>query len=114
MFLNLQEIQAANKRRELIQKYFFHNVRMCNGCAGTGLGNFITSGEDHSWDGHSYCDKCKGIGYLSWEETLLKKLCPTCNGGGNQKGTNKKCSSCEGEGVVDWIKYMRIGKQKKE
>jgi len=87
------------------------DVRVCNICEGTGLeGVSRTKYGDCSWDGHSFCDKCKGIGYLEWKETMLHKLCTKCKGSGHKKEYPYECDHCKGEGVVDWLTYMRIGK----
>jgi len=92
----------------VITKHFLEGVRLCNDCAGTGLDNvkFLDNGNDASWDGASFCDKCEGVGYLKWEETVTHKLCPSCKGGG---GYEQVCTTCLGQGVLDWIQYMRVG-----
>lgn len=108
MHLSEREQQSANRKRDLIHKHFPEGLRLCNSCAGTGLDNFkIMDSGDASWDGYSFCDKCKGIGYLSWKETITHKLCPKCQGGG---GYEKVCTACNGKGVLDWIQYMRVGR----
>ncbi len=100
MELSGNQQRIANKRRKIIQDNFV-NVRLCNKCKGTGLGNFYKHDGDYSWDGTSFCDKCEGVGYLSWKETILVKLCPKCKGGG--------CETCNDKGVLDWVQYMRVG-----
>jgi len=96
----------------VISKHFLTGIRLCNSCNGTGLEGVQTNCYgDSMWDGTSYCDKCKGIGYLEWSETDEFKLCPRCFGGGfaaNGYG-NIKCTACNGEGVLDWIQYIRVG-----
>jgi DnaJ-class molecular chaperone len=104
MYLNPQQVLEANKKRETIQKYFLKGVRLCNDCSGTGLKGVSEFDGNHCWDGTSFCDKCNGIGYLNWKETILEKLCPNCDGGG--------CKSCDGDGIVDWIRYLRLGRKK--
>jgi DnaJ-class molecular chaperone len=105
-----REIEAANNKRATIQKYFLNGVRYCDGCGGTGLsGTHRYADGGYSWDGMSYCDKCHGIGYLNWKETITEKLCPICLGTGMAEKSNKNCSSCDGKGIVDWVRYMRLG-----
>ena len=106
MYLSEMKLLAANKKREVITKHFLEGVRLCNDCSGTGLDNVKFLSGDASWDGHSFCDKCEGVGYLKWKETVTHKLCPMCNGGG---GYEKVCTACNGQGVLDWIQYMRVG-----
>ncbi len=51
-----------------------------------------------------------------WGETLLKPgeiLCPVCNGSGRIIGSNSyilsgKCKDCDGDGKVDWTRYILI------
>jgi DnaJ-class molecular chaperone len=106
MYLSPKENEKANKVHQLIKNHF-HDHRLCNKCEGTGLDNFSSVNGDHSWDGHTFCDTCKGIGFLSWKDTVALKLCPKCKGGGVHN--NRKCVYCEGEGILDWIQYMRVG-----
>jgi DnaJ-class molecular chaperone len=106
MHLSEREQISANKKRALISKHFPEGIRLCNDCSGTGLDNVHFLNGDASWDGYSFCDKCKGIGYLSWKETITMKLCPKCQGGG---GYEKVCSTCNNKGTLDWIQYMRVG-----
>jgi DnaJ-class molecular chaperone len=107
MYLSPSEQLKSNRKREVIKTHFHKGLRLCDECSGTGLKNVHhNSLGDSSWDGHSFCDKCKGIGYLEWEETVTMKLCPKCGGGG---GYEKVCTTCNGTGVLDWIQYMRSG-----
>lgn len=107
MYLNAEESQRANKKRETITKHFLESVRLCNHCSGTGLKNFSRNETgDSTWDGISFCDKCEGIGYLKWKETVELKLCPECKGDGGYHGN---CPTCNGEGILDWIQFMRVG-----
>jgi len=102
----------ANKKRDLIRQNFSESIRPCNHCNGTGLDNIASLEGDYAWDGSSFCDHCEGIGYLSWKETMTKKLCPRCKGYG--KIGNTPCSGCHGEGLVDWLRYMMIGGSKEK
>lgn len=114
MYLTPNEIEAANNKRVTIQKHFLNGVRFCNECGGTGLsGTYRSADGDYSWDGVSFCDNCHGIGYISWKETILEKLCPTCEGTGLITSSNKSCPSCDKKGVVDWVRYIRLGGKKK-
>jgi DnaJ-class molecular chaperone len=113
MYLNPNQIEAVNKKRYVIEKHFLNGVRYCNHCGGTGLDKFALANDgSYIWDGVSFCDKCEGIGYLTWKETLLEKLCPTCQGTG-VIGNNAKCPSCDKKGVVDWVRYIRLGGSKR-
>ena len=40
---------------------------------------------------------------------MIMKLCPYCKGGGLNSNSDEKCSKCKGEGILDWIQYMRLG-----
>ena len=87
MYLSPSQQQIANKKRQNVIDHFLEGVRSCNECNGTGLEGVQTNPYgDSSWDGNSFCDKCKGIGFLKWKETLLQKLCPRCQGGGLAAG----------------------------
>ncbi len=114
MYLSQTEIQISNKKREVISKYFLKGARLCNNCGGTGLKDVHTNIHgDSSWDGSSFCEKCKGTGFLKWNDSIEMKLCPKCNGGGlaaNGYG-NIKCTTCDGQGILDWIQYMRVGEK---
>ena len=110
MHLSYREIEAIDKKRSNIEKNFPDDLRPCNKCEGTGLDN-ITKYKDggYGWDGYTYCDLCKGLGYLDWKETVFKKLCPSCQGKGKLPKSRESCFGCEGTGIVDWVKYMRLG-----
>ncbi len=107
MYLNGNQQRISNNKRKVILDNF-KDHRLCNDCNGTGLDNIVNLNGDYSWDGVSFCDKCEGIGYISWKETIMSKLCPKCKGGGHNSRLDK-CSVCNGKGVLDWIKYMRVG-----
>lgn len=80
-------------------------LRKCDKCNGTGL---IVSGEMEItiWQPGNYCQKCRGLGYLGVERVGSMYLCPNPNCG-------KKCSFCNGKGLVDWIAYaMKKGEEK--
>lgn len=110
MNLSSTEIVAANNKRKVIQDHFLKGVRFCNHCGGTGLSNVVRSSDgDCSWDGISFCDKCNALGFLNWKETITEKLCPSCLGTGLLEKSNKPCPSCDKKGVVDWIRYIRLG-----
>lgn len=115
MYLTPNQVEAVNKKRDVIQKHFLSGVRYCNHCGGTGLDHFSSTKDGgYIWDGVSFCDKCEGIGYLNWKETLLEKLCPTCQGTGVSENY-KTCPSCDKKGIVDWVRYIRLGgKRNKE
>jgi len=104
MLLTPDKQQIANKQRELILKHC-KNHRKCNDCGGTGLGNVTFMSGDYTWDGITFCDKCKGIGFLSWKETVTMKLCPKCKGGG-RLSEYEQCDKCKGRGILDWLQYM--------
>lgn len=112
MYLTPDQVEAANNKREAIKKHFLDGVRFCNECGGTGLDAYRSRDGSYSWDGISFCSNCQGIGYISWKETITEKLCPMCEGTGIY--SDETCSSCNKKGVVDWVRYIRLGGKKKK
>lgn len=105
MHLSHRQIQRSNNLRFLIDKYCIVKA-ICKNCNGTGLRcyNYTEHNgiKDYSWDGHSYCDHCEGLGYTKWGNVEKDgwNLCPSCNGFG--------CEKCSHNGVVDWVKFITI------
>lgn len=98
------QIQAQYRNYALaIENHF----RPCSDCGGTGLRNIgkLVVGGFH-WDGSSFCDKCKGVGYLDWEDSDLLHICYKCLGKGRDKNWNH-CSVCQGKGVLDWVQNLK-------
>jgi DnaJ-class molecular chaperone len=103
MNLNFKEEKRANN----IYRMLFNldektldscNLKPCRKCLNTGLkliGN-------KNWDGNTFCDECKGTGFIGTEElnTIDGKLyiCRKCNGCG--------CEFCNNTGFVDWIENI--------
>ena len=76
-----------------------------------------TSTSWSSWDGHSYCDSCKGIGYKYIRNVGTNMfVCSKCNGLGFTRRDTKdpdwtlegNCKLCDGSGFVDWIRNCII------
>lgn len=120
MYLEFGELEVVNKKRDFILKTSSKDTLSlcrCRKCKGTGLDKvyYSTDGKWTSWDATSYCDYCKGVGYLNpneFDKTLYK--CCICNGEGfilnPMHGTNnpfpKDCPNCKGFGFVDWIENL--------
>ena len=82
-----------------------NNIKICNKCGGHGLGNvkkFFHN--DFSWDGKSFCETCKGVGFTDIPKKIVVDdshfLCNNCYGGG--------CKDCN-NGIVDWITAILQG-----
>jgi len=79
----------------------------CRSCKGTGL---VVGGSSFSytWDGSSYCEKCRGFG----GEFISRQLaieCDECKGFEDKKS----CSKCGGSGYVDWIENI-VGQRRED
>ena len=91
--------------------YFKKNhIILCEKCNGTGLDHTKIYDEENdnvicSWDTHSFCDNCNGIGYKGFKDDiqidLLNFICRNCDGIG--------CESCNNTGIVDWVTNMMGG-----
>lgn len=111
MYLNDLEIKKADNIRVYFLKVMSDDDRkssICPKCNGTGLNaTFFKSTNSYSWDGVSFCDFCKGVGFI---EDILNKLkdngiyiCEFCNGTG--------CEKCKNTGFFDWVENITKTKQ---
>jgi molecular chaperone DnaJ len=88
--LNLKEIASGVEKKIKVKKYV-----ACKHCSGTGA---------EGSDGIKTCTTCKGSGTVTHISNTIfgqmqsASVCPTCNGDG--KTVTRKCSYCNGEGVV--------------
>lgn len=88
--LTLQEIANGVEKKIKVNKYV-----TCSHCGGTGA---------QSPQDVTTCPTCHGTGHVTRvQQTILgmmqtQTVCPTCNGEG--KTITKKCTFCNGEGVV--------------
>ncbi|MGC9151954.1 MAG: molecular chaperone DnaJ [Microbacter sp.] len=88
--LTLQEIATGVEKKIKVNKYV-----TCSHCGGTGA---------QSPQDVTTCPTCHGTGHVTRvQQTILgmmqtQTVCPTCNGEG--KTITKKCTFCNGEGVV--------------
>ncbi len=86
-----------------------NEIDLCESCDGTGLrASKLKAKGGYTWDNHSYCDDCYGVGYLHIKRGLSfsnseKYICPTCQSVG--------CEECDYTGFVDWIRHA-MGKAK--
>lgn len=117
MELKEQEQESVHKIRAFILKNTDQELLKrlkCRRCRGTGLVATFND-EDGSvtfWDCKTYCDFCKGIGYLSPVE-IDKNLyqCTVCNGEGLIKENihsnyKKECKHCKGIGFLNWVENL--------
>ena len=114
MFLKNTEQNASDKIRIYIQK---HNSKLelerikCKICMGTGLDK-VYKNSDGSFCGdiNSYCYKCQGIGYVTYNQNEMFK-CFRCNGSGIKPDCvgNVECNLCNGSGLINWLENV-IGK----
>ncbi len=87
--LSLKEIATGVEKKIKVKRYV-----ACSHCNGTGA------------DGNEYatCDRCKGTGRITRVQNSIfgamqtQSTCPDC--GGEGKIIKKKCSFCNGEGIV--------------
>ena len=74
-------------------------IYKCTTCKGTGLDAVYHDGS-YSWNTHSYCDDCKGVGFKGLSSSMqiddIHYICHLCNGTG--------CHKCN-EGIVDWVSH---------
>ena len=89
-------------RRIDIQTLQKNGIHICEMCEGTGLSGYTRMGHsDYSWDGQSYCDNCKGVGFDGLEKSKsvdgIHYVCGLCNGVG--------CEDCHQTGFTDWISH---------
>jgi molecular chaperone DnaJ len=88
--LNLQEIANGVEKKIKVNKYV-----ACSHCGGSGASDP---------NAVSTCSTCHGSGHVTRvQQTILgamqtQSVCPSCNGDG--KTITKKCTHCNGEGVV--------------
>lgn len=124
MYLEFDEIEKANRVRDLILKatpLSTLDLCKCRKCKGTGLEKvyYNHDGTWTSWDGSSYCEFCKGVGYhnpADIDKSLYR--CSICNGEGfvlkQMEGFNnpfpKECPHCKGFGFINWLENL-FGKQ---
>jgi len=121
MYLKFDEIERANKIRNFILRtasISTLDLCKCRKCKGTGLKNvhYDSKGNWTSWDGASYCEYCKGVGYhnpTDIDKSLYR--CCICNGEGYIKNDPmntpynpypKDCPNCKGFGFVNWIENL--------
>ena len=75
-------------------------IKPCADCKGTGLGGINGGPNDYSWDNHSYCDTCHGVGYTGLASGIqiddLHFICKHCQGVG--------CRECN-NGIADWVAH---------
>lgn len=64
-------------------------ITKCGHCNGTGLSS--------SYNVHSLCSNCGGMGYIGFKKLNGEFVCRTCNGYG--------CYKCNNKGTVDWITH---------
>lgn len=87
--LSLKEIATGVEKKIKVKRYV-----ACSHCNGTGA------------DGNEYttCDRCKGTGRITRVQNSIfgamqtQSVCPDC--GGEGKIIKKKCTFCNGEGIV--------------
>ncbi len=98
--LNLKEVAQGVEKKIKVNKYV-----PCTHCNGNGSENGTSS---------STCSTCKGTGTVSrvantiFGQMQTQSTCPTCDGEGTT--ITKKCSYCNGEGIVreDEVINIRI------
>jgi DnaJ-class molecular chaperone len=103
-----------NKKPSILKKIKELNlqVNQCLYCNGTGLfgvSDWLNDAGimDHAWTGE-YCDKCNGLGFSLPDKDFVLYLCDHCNGTGFQYNNyHNLCFTCKGEGVLDWIQFIR-------
>lgn len=119
MDLTINQSIIINKIRDFIVKNYpkdqIEKIK-CNNCNGFGLKNVshhITENISfYSWDCKSFCDTCKGIGYLNVTDINNEYYsCTKCKGTGLQDSDydnqfSDMCTSCNGKGFVDYIKNV--------
>lgn len=126
MFLTGFEIEETNRAREFIINTTNRSLLLrckCRSCDGTGLSNYGQNSDGVNWwDGSSYCDFCKGIGYVNPKEldTSLYECC-VCHGEGfinknpdkygySTRRFKTKCPNCKGFGFINWLENL-LGKE---
>lgn len=96
--LNLKEVANGVEKKIKVKKYV-----SCSHCSGTGA---------EGSDGWTTCSTCQGSGSVTRiTNTILGQMqststCPTCSGEG--KIIKKKCSHCNGEGVMQDEEVINI------
>lgn len=95
--VSIEEIAFGAKKTIQLPK-----VEICSACGGKGAGK----------DGLKECQDCHGSGQLITEQrsgfTVFRQItnCPTCKGKG--KIITQPCKQCQGEGIVETTKEIKI------
>lgn len=120
MYLTEFEIKETERARSFILNTTTKDLLsrcQCRKCRGTGLSNAYKNSDDsYNWDDMSFCDYCKGIGYinpLEIDKTLFE--CCICNGKGTVESKRKgvlyvDCPNCQGFGFITWLENI-FGKE---
>lgn len=98
--LRAERIHNSLKRIH-VAVLIMNEIKQCSECDGSGLaGLFQHLDGTVGWDCYSYCDECKGFGYVGAIKGMRihdnKFLCRNCYGCG--------CNHCD-DGFVDWIAH---------
>ena len=106
MDLTASEMDVCNNTRKLIMKTFtkekLENI-ICLSCNGTGLSNVFQHSTGTGWNLGSFCDKCRGLGYILVGETSTHSYyCDKCNGTGDYG----HCKNCNGSGRLNWLQHI--------
>jgi len=101
-----QESRATRIRAHLIisniETLKENGIEPCQTCKTSGLKYTQTGDYDFMWDCESYCDDCKGVGYIGLKKRKSLDgqhyICGVCNGIG--------CSECKYTGITDCISHL--------
>lgn len=119
-----EQIRIAKFKIWLDKAMYYYNIEIekCSSCDGTGLNgvqdhielvNGYEKVTDHAWDG-SYCEDCKGIGYINIDDNNIIFKCVRCSGTGMESEAghlgsyNQECTYCGGTGYVLWIDNLLL------
>ena len=78
----------------------------CDACDGRGMVGVHKHQGGFSWNGE-WCPVCGGIGYVNLESCKTIAICNSCGGTGGEG--SRKCTKCDGKGVIDWVEAIRLG-----
>jgi DnaJ-class molecular chaperone len=99
-----EELHLIIKRfqENFLDNFIQSGIAPCSKCRGSGI---CVSSIGHSslisWDGHNYCEDCKGLGYVGILEGE-SYICNNCKGQG--------CGSCHFIGKVIWLDKIMMMK----
>ena len=106
MFLTDNQLYRSQALYKLLKQHSLEHLHknkifMCETCNGSGLSATKNSDGSYSWDTHSYCDNCFGVGFIGLSKgTKIDDehfICSKCNGVG--------CKCCK-MGIVDWVTHL--------